>query len=187
MDRSLPGSSVHGLLQAGILGWVAMPSSRGSSRPRDRTCVSCISCIAGRFFTTEPPPIKCCTCRRFLCGMHWNGKRIIWNKWDKLSPVQTSGSRTLPCPDSCVVALLSQATSANRGCIRHTHRPMRRACPKVRWLSIGQCSRPPGNLWKIFKKYKGHILIIENCVRVKAVGWRWKQNSEVANMGWEAS
>ena len=32
---SLPGSSVHGLLQARILEWVAMPSSRGSSRPRD--------------------------------------------------------------------------------------------------------------------------------------------------------
>ena len=35
--------------------WVAMPSSRGSSWPRDRTCVSCSSCIAGRFFTAEPP------------------------------------------------------------------------------------------------------------------------------------
>ena len=32
-----------------------MPSSRVSSQPRDRTYVSCISCIAGRFFTTEPP------------------------------------------------------------------------------------------------------------------------------------
>ena len=34
---SLPGSSVHGILQARILEWVAMPSSRGSSQPRDRT------------------------------------------------------------------------------------------------------------------------------------------------------
>ena len=39
------GSSVHGILQAGILGWVTMPSSRGSSRPRDRTHVSYVSCI----------------------------------------------------------------------------------------------------------------------------------------------
>ena len=37
-----------GILQAWILEWVAMPSSRGSSEPRDRTQVSC---IAGRFFT----------------------------------------------------------------------------------------------------------------------------------------
>ena len=35
MDYSLPGSSVHGILQARILKWVAMPSSRGSSQPRD--------------------------------------------------------------------------------------------------------------------------------------------------------
>ena len=36
MDYSLPGSSVHGILQARILEWVAMPSSRGSSQPRDQ-------------------------------------------------------------------------------------------------------------------------------------------------------
>ena len=44
MDRSPPGSSVHGILQARILEWVAMPFSRGSSRPRNRTPVSYISC-----------------------------------------------------------------------------------------------------------------------------------------------
>ena len=51
MDHGPPGS-VHGILQARILEQVAMPSSRGSSPPRDQTC---ISCIAGGFFTTEPP------------------------------------------------------------------------------------------------------------------------------------
>ena len=39
MDCSPPGSSVHGVLQARILEWVVMPSSRGSSQPRDRTCI----------------------------------------------------------------------------------------------------------------------------------------------------
>ena len=53
--HSPPGSSVHGILQARILEWVAMPFSRGSSWPQDQTCLSCGSCIAGRFFTTEPP------------------------------------------------------------------------------------------------------------------------------------
>ena len=48
VDCSLPGSSVHGILQARILEWVAISYSRGSSRPRNRTRVSC---IAGRFFT----------------------------------------------------------------------------------------------------------------------------------------
>ena len=52
MDCSPPGSSVHGMLQARRLEWVAIPFSRGSSRPRNRPQVSC---TAGRFFTTDPP------------------------------------------------------------------------------------------------------------------------------------
>ena len=52
---SPPGSSAHGILQARILEWVAISSSRGSSWPRDWTRVSCISCIIDRFFTAEPP------------------------------------------------------------------------------------------------------------------------------------
>ena len=48
MDCSLSGSSVHGILQARILEWVAISSSRGSSWPRDWTWVSQ---TAGRFFT----------------------------------------------------------------------------------------------------------------------------------------
>ena len=48
MDRSLPGSALHGILQARVLEWVAVSFSRGSSQPRDRTQ---LSYIAGRFFT----------------------------------------------------------------------------------------------------------------------------------------
>ena len=55
MDCSPPGSSVHGIFLARILEWVAMSSSKESSRPRDQTCVSWDSCTAGRFFTAEPP------------------------------------------------------------------------------------------------------------------------------------
>ena len=47
-DCSPPGSSVHAILQARILGWVAMPFSRGSSWPRDLTHVSYVSCIGRR-------------------------------------------------------------------------------------------------------------------------------------------
>ena len=47
-DCSLPGSSVHGILQARILEWIALPFFRGSSQPRDWTWVSW---ILGRFFT----------------------------------------------------------------------------------------------------------------------------------------
>ena len=48
MNYSPPGSSVHGILQARILEWVAIPFSRGSSQLRDRTHVSC---TASSFFT----------------------------------------------------------------------------------------------------------------------------------------
>ena len=39
------GSSVHGISQAAMLEWVAIPFSRGLSQPRDRTLVTCVSCI----------------------------------------------------------------------------------------------------------------------------------------------
>ena len=54
-DSAPPWTAAHqthlslGILQARILGWVAYPSSKGTSRPRNRTRVSC---IAGRFFTS---------------------------------------------------------------------------------------------------------------------------------------
>ena len=43
MDCCPPGSSVHGILQARILEWVVMPSSKGSSQFKDQTQVSCIA------------------------------------------------------------------------------------------------------------------------------------------------
>ena len=48
MDCSLPHSSVHGIFQARILEWVVISFSRGSSRPRDQTLVSC---TVGRHLT----------------------------------------------------------------------------------------------------------------------------------------
>ena len=48
MDRSPPGSPVHGIVQARILEWAAIPVSRESSLPRDR---SWVSYIVGRYFT----------------------------------------------------------------------------------------------------------------------------------------
>ena len=46
MDYSPPGSSIHGVLQARILEWVAMLSYRGSSQPQDQAHVSYVSCIS---------------------------------------------------------------------------------------------------------------------------------------------
>ena len=53
MDYNPPGPSIHGIFQARILEWVAISFSIGSSRPRDQTCLSFMSCI-DRCFTTLP-------------------------------------------------------------------------------------------------------------------------------------
>ena len=53
IDCSPPGFSVYEILQARILQWVAI-SSKGSSQPRDRTCISFI----GRWIFTNEPPVK---------------------------------------------------------------------------------------------------------------------------------
>ena len=61
---SLPGSSVHGILQARTLEWIALPSSRGSSQPRDWTCISYVSCI-GRcvlYHALHQPVLKSLVC-----------------------------------------------------------------------------------------------------------------------------
>ena len=78
MDCSPPASSVHGILQARILEWVAMPSSKVSSQPRDRTQVSH---IAGRFSTSW-------TTRE--AHEYWSGQPIP-------SPTQKSNLGLLHC------------------------------------------------------------------------------------------
>ena len=58
MDYSPPGFSLHGILQGRILEWVAIPSSRESSWPRDWTRISYISCIGRRVLYQLVPPGK---------------------------------------------------------------------------------------------------------------------------------
>ena len=57
MDCSLPGSSVHGILQARILDCIAITYSRGFSRPNDQTWSPALQ--TDGFFTTEPPEKPC--------------------------------------------------------------------------------------------------------------------------------
>ena len=82
MDHGPLGSSVHGILQARILVWVAMLSSEESSWPGDQTHVSRVSCIAGEFFTTESPGKPPAT----VHGVKKESDMIYWvnnnnNKW----------------------------------------------------------------------------------------------------------
>ena len=55
MDCSPPGFSVHRIPQARILEWAAVPSSRGSFRPSDWTCVSCLLCWQMGSVPLAPP------------------------------------------------------------------------------------------------------------------------------------
>ena len=80
VDCSPPDSSVHRILDASILEWVAMPSSRGSSLPRDQACGSC---LASRFFTAEPPGQP-----------QWRGLILLHFSDEKTGP----GYDTHPCP-----------------------------------------------------------------------------------------
>ena len=80
MYCSPPGFSVHGVLQAGILEWVVIPFSRGSSGPRDWTQVSC---IAGRFF-------YCLSHQRSYTEAHTQKGLALWVN-DLLSPVFLPG------------------------------------------------------------------------------------------------
>ena len=66
VDCSAPGSSVHGILQERILERVAMPTSGGSSRPRDGTHISRISFIARGIFPAEP--LGCPKVERGICA-----------------------------------------------------------------------------------------------------------------------
>ena len=86
MDWSPPGSSVHGILQARILEWVAISSSRGSSRPRVWTGISCIGRqILSHWATREAPYLYLQLCewysmqRIFLERLPWFsvGKRVL--------------------------------------------------------------------------------------------------------------
>ena len=88
MDRSPPGSSVHEIFPARILKCTAKLSSRISSQPRGWTCVSCISYIAGGFFTAEPPgnpphTLSCCqTAEKLL--LCWEVTKQIKNNGNTL-------------------------------------------------------------------------------------------------------
>ena len=68
MDCSLPGSSVHGILQARILEWVAISFSRGSSQPRNQILVSCIAGKKAEHW-------------RIYAFELWCWRRLLWVPW----------------------------------------------------------------------------------------------------------
>ena len=101
LDYSPPGSSVHGIVQARVLEWVAISSSRGSSRIGDLTCVSC---LAGVFFTTEPPGkppvLLLLRCQSGVREFEKPGSQVVL--FTSEFPVWTPGAGWVWPPGSCM-------------------------------------------------------------------------------------
>ena len=115
MDSSPPGSSVCGILQARILEWVAMPSSREFSLPRDQTCISCTD---GGYFTTSV------TWEALICSWHphFRGCHPRDTSW---SP--GSGGQMSLCSWSCV-AVIFRVTQKEACGLPREHRGKESAC-----------------------------------------------------------
>ena len=108
MDCSPPGSSVHGILQSRILEWVAMPFSRGSSWPRNRTLVSCISCT-GKWILYH-----CNTQEALILYRKFKNKSLVWQNWRlnvNLTAVHTKSTKPLfTTPSKAILSLGAGAT-----------------------------------------------------------------------------
>ena len=98
MDYSPPGPSVHGIFQARILEWAAIPFSRGSSWPRDQTCISCISCIGRILYHCSTEEAKCTRSpynganfpqRCVLCSFLTSILKLFMRKFKILSEIVT--------------------------------------------------------------------------------------------------
>ena len=110
VDCSPAGSSVHGILQARILEWIATPSSRGSPPFRGWTHSSYVSCI-GRFFTTSATceahilillhAVYTALCCLYLERFHTITFdliiiKIMWITWNTIIPIWTCVNKSTP-------------------------------------------------------------------------------------------
>ena len=129
MDCSPPGSSVHGILWARILEWVALYFLRESSWSRDQTQVSC---VVGRFFyhlSHQGSPITKVfldnkytwyySCFHNLCSKEnswWWCSSFCWDKWESGKPEQDIWSGSVHPHDYCLSLVVLHAN--------HSHLPL---------------------------------------------------------------
>ena len=120
VDSSLADYSVLGIFQARILEWIAMPSSKGSSQPRDQTHLPYVSCMAGMFFTTSdiweaplwglehltpgPPcacshPIRQYVEKHWYCGPAWPHCPFLQGIFSWLPLTTSQGQDSMCSPD----------------------------------------------------------------------------------------
>ena len=108
MDCSLPGSPIHGIFPAKILAWVAMPSSKGPSQPRDQTHIFCLSCTAARHFTTVPlgSPLLRAYAPWTICGVSLSGLPALSEAVSSLCAEAQIHSYLCPSASSVLPGLL---------------------------------------------------------------------------------
>ena len=139
MDYRLPGSSVHGISKARILQWVAISFSRGSSRCRDGTWVSC---IAGAFFTiwatweTQSTRIGVEKGKGWKCLEIRQWKVCVWNwswteQWMKRECLAVSHRHVTGVGTGCRIRFwrlycktwMRQSSSSEGSCVRDSRGP----------------------------------------------------------------
>ena len=158
VDCSLPVSPVHGILQARLLEGVAMPSSRGSSQPRDRTCISYVSCI-GRWVLNHKHHLGSPMIKMGLFNILWVLLR------DGQSGVATSGDRG----EAQVLQAGGRASNQAHGkALRWSGREDRSGWglrPRLLWDFWGKEKAGPG------KQVQFSSVRLLSCIRLFATPW----------------
>ena len=117
MDCSPQGSSIHGIFQARILEWVAIPSSRECSGPRNRTQVSSVSCIGRRVLYHQrhlgsPRENAALTLKvSFLYRRRWSMSFPLAYLWSKQVMWQQQGSKVESSPQEWAMNLYKNNTA----------------------------------------------------------------------------
>ena len=131
MDGSPPSSSVHQIFQAPRLEWVAISYSKGSSQPRDQTCITCFSCMAGNSlllchlgFSVSLPAIHhsapCPVPRRLSLADSTVSSLVSWlwqlqrSGWEKRRSGCSSPAHSLP-PGNQIPAVLAATVPLTQG------------------------------------------------------------------------
>ena len=162
MDCSPPGSSVHGILQARTLEWVAVPSSRGSSRLRGQTQVSCTAGFFTLWGTREA--------QVFL--RHSELKEVPWEfqlyHWVESSPHWVTDSHVEPLFHMKIHALFSQLLQS-KGCEQQLPRTEVSSLESLVFLWVLSSEAILNTLWKEKEKKISFFLfqgVFENFLEI---------------------